>query len=1177
MAIRGSFKGPKEPILDLIFLKDGKTVLITTIEEIYFAQEGANGTTLKKCTGWKTASNEMHKGDGIEQSVGLCAGYLAHDAIIGTVNGLIIRFKGVNVYESRIGHNGPCNSIFTRSDESGFLSGGADARIVIWNDQFQLEKEIDIRTFPCEIPMVNPRIRALFESPDKKKLIVGTRSGSIFEMNSDGKIRQVHAAHSDNELWGLASVPKKDEFITCAGDSLVIKWDAVEKKAKMCYKLDYVASCCDVSPDCTLVAIGCQNGYLIVIDYATFNIVRFKKKDRFKEINVVKFSPNNQYLAVGASDNNIFMYKVNGWQRQGMLTAHKSPVIKIDWSTDSKYIHSNGYHLESFFFDVEARELMQNGKEITKTTRWATWTCLYGWQTIGIWTSNSTGLDINATCRSPDHQLLATGDDFGRLKIFKFPCYTKNANHFNILGHANHVSNVAFNSFGNKLFSTGKLDNTIMQWRVEQRKEEDLKAMDVSGFDEHDLEILKKIKLETQILAEALQISEINPKMGLFDLANMDIGEQLLAEKPFKKQAEKSTPDNYQKTTKSKEPPEGNLYLRHIFGYRSFDCKGNLFFLDSSEKIAFSSASVPVVMNTHTKEQRFFNNHADDLVAMDVSRDKQYCATGSVCSNLNSSETDYLIWDTGTLMEAGRVTDFHGGSVKLLKFSRDRSMIASVGKDEPFKLAIHDWRDNRLLCSSVLDMNSVFDIDWMDKTRLVTVGKSHIKFWSIKLKSLTSYNGSWERFKPTPLICCKYGKEVCYTGGSSGDIGAWVNCIKKSGVKAHDGTVFCLYYLDSSEELYSGGKDGLVKVWKASGENLTPLKTIFDSATLGDPDKEFFAVRSFDRQSDGSILIGTRNAKIIKISPNGTEKEVLMDGHYEGKVSSLAVHPSKPLFVTTASDKTIRLWDALKRTMVKKKWVEREIVALDWSLNGQHIIAGTEANELLLFDENLDKIFEGISSFSKKKGYKISIVRFSPEKSKVAVGADGPTGEVELLDFRDNKLKRITVVQIDGHGGITNLDWSTGAFFLMVNTDSHELKFIKVETGEIFGSSDAKNIDWDTWTCKYGYATLGIFPNILGEDVGSVCRNKQRNLLATGDDLQNVSLFRFPAVQTKCGCKKYIAHSAPVTDLKFILDDHGLVSIGGRDKSVIVWSTDFGVDNEHKEKWLHGTGIAYDP
>jgi WD40 repeat protein len=1159
-------------------MKDGKTVVFATASDIYFAQEGVTGTVLKKSSGWLIKDRDSDNQDGVEFTIALCVGYLGYDAIVGSIDGQIIRFKGTNVFEAKDAHNGSCNCIFTRPDESGFLSGGSDAKILIWNSKFEKQKEIDARNFDCEIPLINPRIRALFESPDKSQIIVGTRSGSIFKLNNEGKAKQVHSAHSDNELWGLCAVPNKEEIITCAGDNLLIKWDIKNKKATKCYHLDYTAACCDVSSDGNLVAVGCQNGYLIVIDCETFSIVKFKKKDRFKEINVVKFSPNNQFLAVGASDNSIILYRVNGWQNQGMLGGHKSPVIKIDWSADSQYIHSNGYHLENLFFKVESRTLLNNGIEITKSTKWATWTCLFGWQTIGIWTPNSTGMDINATCRSQDGQLLVTGDDYGRLKIFKFPSFTKNANHFNIHGHASYISNVCFNTSGNKLFSLGQIDNTIMQWGVEQRKIEDSKVMDTSGFDESDLDTFKKVKLETQILAEALQISEINPKMGMFDLASIERGDQLLAEKPFKKQAEKSTPDNYQKSTKSKEPPEGSLFLRHIFGYRSFDCKGNLFFLGNSDMIVFSSAAVPIVMNTDSKEQKFFNYHNDDLVAMDVSKNKQYCVTGSVCSQANANENDYLIWDTTTMMEAGRVTEFHAGSVKLVKFSLDSTMIASVGKDEPHKLAIHDWRDNRLLCSSIVDHNSVFDIDWLDKTHLVTVGKTHIKFWSIKLKSLTSYNGSWEKFKPTPLICCKYGKEACYTGASNGDIGVWVNCIKKTGVKAHDGTVFCLFYQDTSEELYSGGKDGLVKVWKISGENLSPLKTIFDAGQLGDPDKEFIAVRTLDRHSDGSTLIGTRNSKIIKLSSKGNEPVVLMDSHYEGNLSCLAVHPQKPLFITAASDKTLRLWNPLKRTMEKKLWVDHEIIALDWSSNGEYIIAGSISNELFLFDSNLNKLFEGLSHFAQKKGYKINTVKFNPENSKIAVGALGVTGEVEFLEIGESyKLKRLCVVLVDGHGGIINMDWAAASNYLMVNTESQELKFIKVDTNQIISPTDAKNIEWATWTCQYGYATLGVFPTMLGEDVNSVCRNKAKNLIATGDDLQNVSLFRFPAVQTKCGCKKYVAHSAPVAALQFILEDHGLISIGGRDKSIILWNTDFGDDTQHKEEWLHGTGISYDP
>lgn len=40
----------------------------------------------------------------------------------------------------------------------------------------------------------------------------------------------------------------------------------------------------------------------------------------------------------------------------------------------------------------------------------------------GLWPDGSDGTDINAVCRSNDKSLLVTGDDFGKVHLFTYPC-----------------------------------------------------------------------------------------------------------------------------------------------------------------------------------------------------------------------------------------------------------------------------------------------------------------------------------------------------------------------------------------------------------------------------------------------------------------------------------------------------------------------------------------------------------------------------------------------------------------------------------------------------------------------------------------------------------------------------------------------------------------------------------
>lgn len=56
-----------------------------------------------------------------------------------------------------------------------------------------------------------------------------------------------------------------------------------------------------------------------------------------------------------------------------------------------------------------------------RDVEWASNTCTISFSTIGIWPENADGTDVNHCDRSRNSRLLATADDFGKVKLYSYP------------------------------------------------------------------------------------------------------------------------------------------------------------------------------------------------------------------------------------------------------------------------------------------------------------------------------------------------------------------------------------------------------------------------------------------------------------------------------------------------------------------------------------------------------------------------------------------------------------------------------------------------------------------------------------------------------------------------------------------------------------------------------------
>uniref|UniRef100_A0AAY5KBI3 HELP domain-containing protein n=1 Tax=Esox lucius TaxID=8010 RepID=A0AAY5KBI3_ESOLU len=316
--------------------------------------------------------------------------------------------------------------------------GGKDRKIIRWSADLAPERE-------CEIPEMFGAVRCIADVDGEEVLVGTTRNAILRGTFSDGFVA-ILQGHVD-EMWGLATHPSQDVFLTCGHDRLVCVWNTEEHKLDWCTTLEFSSG---------------FNPLWLVLDLKTKEVVS-DYTDGNEQLSVMRYSPDGSFLAVGSHDNFIYIYTVTEsgrrYSRYGKCNGHSSFITHLDWSKDGKYIMSNSGDYEILY--------CKNRYE-SKDREWASYTCVLGFHVMGVWLEGSDGTDINALCRSHSERMVAVADDFCKVHLFQYPCPKPKAPNHSYEGHGSHVTNVRFTHCDSHLLSMGGKDTCILQWRVKR-------------------------------------------------------------------------------------------------------------------------------------------------------------------------------------------------------------------------------------------------------------------------------------------------------------------------------------------------------------------------------------------------------------------------------------------------------------------------------------------------------------------------------------------------------------------------------------------------------------------------------------------------------------------------------------------------------------------------------------
>ncbi|XP_070955724.1 echinoderm microtubule-associated protein-like 1 isoform X8 [Macaca nemestrina] len=340
------------------------------------------------------------------------------DTITGDSSGNILVWgKGTNriSYAVQGAHEGGIFALCMLRDGTLVSGGGKDRKLISWSGNYQKLRK-------TEIPEQFGPIRTVAEGKGDV-ILIGTTRNFV--------------------LQG-----------TLSGDFTPITQDPAQSSG--------------FHPSGSVVAVGTLTGRWFVFDTETKDLVTVHT-DGNEQLSVMRYSPDGNFLAIGSHDNCIYIYGVsdNGrkYTRVGKCSGHSSFITHLDWSVNSQFLVSNSGDYEILYWVPSACKQVVS-VETTRDIEWATYTCTLGFHVFGVWPEGSDGTDINAVSRAHEKKLLSTGDDFGKVHLFSYPCSQFRAPSHIYGGHSSHVTNVDFLCEDSHLISTGGKDTSIMQWRV---------------------------------------------------------------------------------------------------------------------------------------------------------------------------------------------------------------------------------------------------------------------------------------------------------------------------------------------------------------------------------------------------------------------------------------------------------------------------------------------------------------------------------------------------------------------------------------------------------------------------------------------------------------------------------------------------------------------------------------
>lgn len=284
--------------------------------------------------------------------------------------------------------------------------------------------------------------------PDGDELAIGLSTGVIRVVRSDSGETVRKLIGNQSHVLKVAYSPDGNHLASAGRDGALRIWDPATGKLRVALEGLRDVRCVDWSPNGWDLAIGTYGGSMRTYRFAEDSLVETTRRDEPGPVQVVRYSPDGQYLLVGAKGKAATLLHVDTGQEAFVLFGHNRYPLDAAFSADGETIATTG---------IDGTVRLWEGPRLTSSARQST---LFGADVMSVAVDPKSPRLALALGLNTRHPAVASGAS--RIVVY-------NAEHHQIereIPAPDWLTSIAYNQDGTRIVAGGK-DHRVTVWNSE--------------------------------------------------------------------------------------------------------------------------------------------------------------------------------------------------------------------------------------------------------------------------------------------------------------------------------------------------------------------------------------------------------------------------------------------------------------------------------------------------------------------------------------------------------------------------------------------------------------------------------------------------------------------------------------------------------------------------------------